>query len=155
MREPQDSKPIITVYFDGLCEPKNPGGVATYGFIVTKCGKKIHSEYGLAYAQPWTDEASNNVAEYSALIHALEWLRDHDYADARLILRGDSRLIINQINGVFKVKAIRIVELYKRAMDLLSFFPESRAEWIERDQNKEADLLSRIAYSRFTRTSKK
>lgn len=155
MREPLDSKPIITVYFDGLCEPKNPGGVATYGFIVTKSGKKMYSEHGLAYAKPWTDEASNNVAEYSALIHALKWLRDHDYTDARLILRGDSRLIINQINGVFKVKAIRIVELYKRAMELLSFFPDSHAEWIEREQNKEADLLSRIAYSKFTRTRKK
>ena len=38
---------MIEVYFDGLCEP-NPGGVATYGFVIKRDGKKVHEGHGLA-----------------------------------------------------------------------------------------------------------
>jgi dTDP-4-dehydrorhamnose reductase len=61
----------IVAYFDGLCEP-NPGGVATYGFVVKKDGKKVHEGHGLA-GTPKTPQATNNVAEYTGLIKALEW----------------------------------------------------------------------------------
>jgi ribonuclease HI len=141
----------IVVNFDGLCEPKNPGGVATYGIVVREGERKIHEESGLAYAKPWTDEASNNVAEYSALIHALEWLETNGYRDSEILIRGDSKLIINQLNGKFKVKAPRIVELFHRARELSTHFRNVKVEWVDRSLNKEADLLSRIAYSRFTR----
>ena len=63
---------MIEVYFDGLCEP-NPGGVATFGFVVKRDGKKIHEGHGLA-GTPKTPQATNNVAEYTGLIRALEWL---------------------------------------------------------------------------------
>src|SRR5579872_6617326 len=99
------------VYFDGLCEPKNPGGIATYGIVVKHRGETVFQDAGLAYAKPWTDEASNNVAEYSAIIHGLEWLKKSNLQQARILLRGDSRLIINQLNKTFKVKAKRILEL--------------------------------------------
>lgn len=155
MSEIPDSEEAIVVYFDGLCEPKNPGGVATYGFLIIKSGKKIHHGHGLADAKPWTNEASNNVAEYSALIHALEWLLSENYNQSPVIIRGDSKLIINQITGIFKVKAFRIIELHEKAMNLMSNFPRIRAEWVARSENKEADLLSRIAYSKFIKARRK
>ena len=63
----------IQVYFDGLCQPYNPGGIACYAFVIlTKKGHE-HSEYGLA-AEPFSDSATNNVAEYTGIIKALEWL---------------------------------------------------------------------------------
>lgn len=154
MIETLDSKDVIIVNFDGLCEPKNPGGIATYGFVIYRSGRKIHQEYGIAYARPWSDEASNNVAEYSAVIHALEWLKGHDYLESPIILRGDSRLVVNQISGIFKVKATRIVELYERTMKILAQFSKIKVEWVERSLNKEADLLSRIAYSKFVKSKK-
>jgi ribonuclease HI len=69
----------IQVYFDGLCQPYNPGGIACYAFVIL--AKKGHeqkqqqqySEYGLA-AEPFSDNATNNVAEYTGIIKALEWL---------------------------------------------------------------------------------
>jgi len=137
------------VYFDGLCEPKNPGGVATYGVVVKKEGKTIFEGSGLAFAKPWTDEASNNVAEYSALIRALEWLRKHEMQASPIIVRGDSRLIINQMSGLFKVKAKRILELHQRASKLLSEFKDLHLEWVDRSRNSEADRLSRFAYYKF------
>ncbi len=70
------------------------------------------------------------------------------------MIRGDSKLVINQLNGTFKVKAIRLVELYREAADLLSRFKNMQIEWIERSMNAEADLLSRIAYSKFIKSAK-
>jgi hypothetical protein len=55
----------IQVYFDGLCQPNNPGGTACYSFIVRNEDNTIHSEYGLA-----THDSTNNVAEYAGIIKA-------------------------------------------------------------------------------------
>ena len=92
----------IEVYFDGLCQPYNPGGIACYGFVIKKyitCttnnlaneGQTIHSEYGLA-AEPYTNDASsNNVAEYTGIIKALEWMLLNKIGEDKemIIVRGD------------------------------------------------------------------
>ena len=143
------------MYFDGLCEPKNPGGIATYGILIQQGGEILHEESGLADAQPYSDEASNNVAEYSAIIHALEWLKNNDRAESKIILRGDSKLIISQLTGVYKVKSLRIIELHHTAKRLLQKFKNLRIEWVNRELNQEADRLSRIAYKRYLRLHEK
>jgi len=150
-----DSLGIYVAYFDGLCEPKNPGGVATYGLLVRNEGKTVFEDSGLAFAKPWTGEASNNVAEYSAAIHALEWLKKNGLQHSSIVLKGDSRLIINQLKGKFKVKAPRIVELHRRASRLLSEFSNLRLEWVDRSKNSEADRLSRLAYRKYRMETKR
>ena len=142
--------------FDGLCEPKNPGGVATYGVVIRgERGEKIFEEGGLAFADPYSDQASNNVAEYSALIRGLRWMLENRMNKSRITIRGDSKLVVNQLNGTFKVKAPRLLELYKEAKELLSCFSDSRIEWIDRSFNTEADLLSRIAYSKYIKSKRR
>lgn len=143
------------VYFDGLCEPKNPGGVATYGIVIRQGSESIYEESGLADAEPYSDEASNNVAEYSAIIHALEWLEKNDHLESEVVLRGDSKLIINQLTGVYKVKSLRIIELHHAAKKLLQKFTSLRLEWVNRELNQEADRLSRIAYKWYLRSQGK
>ena len=95
------------------------------------------------------------MAEYSALIRALEWLKSKHLEAEPIIIRGDSRLIINQLNKVFKVKAKRLLDLHLRANALLSEFKSVKLEWVDRTQNKEADLLSRVAYSRYMKSFRK
>ena len=146
-----DESCTIYLNFDGLCEPVNPGGIATYGVIVRRGKVHLLEDSGLAFAKPWSDEASNNVAEYSALIKGLEWLKANDFFGSQIIVRGDSSLVINQINGKFKVKAKRILELNKRAKDLIQQFRNLKFDWVDRSQNKEADRLSREAYRRIKR----
>ncbi len=147
-----DSENAFVVNFDGLCEPRNPGGVATYGVIVRQNGRKVFEDNGLADARPWTDDASNNVAEYSALIRGLEWLKKSGHLDSPVVIRGDSRLVVNQLNGLFKIKAPRLVERYRKAKELMSEFRDAKIEWVDRSFNEEADLLSRIAYSNYRKT---
>jgi len=138
----------VTVYYDGACEPRNPRGVATYGFVIYLDRKKIGEGKGLA-AEPWSNQASNNVGEYTAMIKALEWLLSHGYADAEVLVRGDSQLSIRQMQGLYAVKAPRIIPLYRKARRLVSKFRRVVFEWIPREQNSEADLLSELAFKEY------
>jgi ribonuclease HI len=141
----------IQVYFDGLCQPYNPGGIACYAFVIL--AEKGHTQkqqqysgYGLA-AEPFSDNATNNVAEYMGIIKALEWLLEkNNYDNQGIIVRGDSQLVISQLNGKYKVRAVKIIPLYQKAKSLLSKFKDIKIEWIPRDNNKEADKLSNKAY---------
>jgi ribonuclease HI len=102
----------------------------------------IHSEYGLV-----ARNSTNNVAEYTGIIKALEWLLANNYENESIIIRGDSLLVINQIERNFKVKAPTIIPLYHKVMSLISKFNNIQFEWIPRGQNKEADRLSNHAYA--------
>ena len=137
--------PIIQVYFDGLCQPFNPGGIACYAFVIIAKDKKQEAKYGLA-AEPFSGDCSNNVAEYTGVIKALEWLLQNNCSDKQIIVKGDSKLVIFQIKGKYKVKASRIIPLYTLSMDLISKFKSIDFEWIPREENKEADALSYKAY---------
>lgn len=135
----------VTVYYDGACEPRNPKGVATYGFVVYKDGVKVSEGKGLA-AEPWSNGASNNVAEYTAMIRAFEWLLEHGYAGVEVLVRGDSQLSIMQMQGWYEVRAWRIIPLYERTVELAKKFKKVRFEWVPREENEEADLLSELAF---------
>lgn len=137
------------VYFDGACEPKNPGGVGTYGYVIYIDNIKIREDYGIV-CEPNPD-CTNNVAEYTALIKALEWLVSNDYSEmcSELIIHGDSQLVIKQIEGKYSVKSSRILPLYEKVLELLSKFHHVIPAWIRRDVNVEADKLSKRAYEEY------
>lgn len=145
---------MIEVYFDGLCEPKNPGGVATYGFVVSRDGKTLHEGSGLA-AKPYSEHATNNVAEYTGLIRALEWLLEKGLAGEKTLVRGDSDLAIKQLNGEYKVKSPLLAPLYKQVKELSFKFPSLRFEWVPREKNRDADRLTNLAYAEFAGQSLK
>ncbi len=138
---------MIEVYFDGLCQPVNPGGIACYSFVVKKDGKTIHSDYGIA-GEPFSPESTNNVAEYTALANALEWLVANDFTSEKILIKSDSQLVVNQMNGTYKIKAKKIIPLYKQAVMLKSKFSELEIRWVPREQNKEADMLTNVAYNK-------
>lgn len=142
---PRLSSPATTiqVYFDGLCQPRNPGGTACYSFIVKNGENTIYQEYDLA-----AHDITNNVAEYTGLIKALEWLLAHSYENQNIIVRGDSQLVIRQIERNFKVKAGTIIPLYRKVISLISKFKHIHFELIPREENKEADKLANYAYTK-------
>jgi len=143
---------MIEAYFDGLCEP-NPGGVATYGFVIKRDGKKIDEGHGLA-GTPKTPQATNNVAEYTGLIKALEWLVAHK-TKGPVIVRGDSDLIVRQVKGEYKVKSGLLAPLHAQVKELLEELPDLELEWIRRERNTDADRLTNLAYAEYTGQSMK
>lgn len=139
---------MMILMFDGLCEPYNPGGIATYGFVVYEDGKKLHEEGGFVGAGMLGDDVSNNVAEYTALIRGMEYLVKIGYKGP-LKVKGDSLLIIKQMRNEYAVRARRLVNLYAMANELTKNFEGVVFEWIPREDNIEADRLCRIAYEEF------
>ena len=138
---------LIEVYFDGLCQPINPGGIPCYAFIVKRDGKTIYSDYGIA-GEPFSEDSTNNVAEYTALVKALEWLFANNLGSSRVEIMSDSQLIVNQLTGDYKVKAKRMLSLYKQVLKLMSTFQEIQIKWVPREKNREADRLTNKAYNK-------
>ncbi|AIC14403.1 ribonuclease HI [Nitrososphaera viennensis] len=137
---------VVEVYFDGLCLPKNPGGIACYAYVIKeKGGRLLHSGSGVA-AEP-SAQSTNNVAEYTALIKALEWLDENGYTSHWVEVKGDSQLVVKQMNGEFRVKNKQIIPLFQKAALLRRKFRDISIAWVPREQNSEADKLSERAYN--------
>ena len=132
---------MITLYFDGLCRPKNPGGVATYGYVIFRDGKRVKSGYGVVGSGTGM---TNNVAEYSALKHGLEWARVN-CSDDEIVIKGDSQLVIHQLNGTWQIKSETSKKFVPEICRLLEG-RKTRFVWIPREENAEADELSNVAY---------
>lgn len=133
---------LIKVFCDGLCEP-NPGGIATCGWIA-RMGENIIHQHASVICRG--EDATNNVAEYGAAISAIGWLLANGYANNRIILSSDSQLLIRQLTGEYAVRSPRIIPLHTQAKNLAKGFREINFRWVPREQNAEADALSRDAY---------
>ena len=93
---------------------------------------------------------TSNFAEYTAFAEALKKLKDLRI-EGDILVRSDSKLLVGQMGQRWKVKGGMYVEKLKEVRDLLKEFGSVRYEWIPREQNREADLLTRIAYSKLGR----
>lgn len=125
----------------------NPGGIACYAFVVKSSGKIIHSDYGVA-AEPFSEDATNNVAEYTALVKALEWLVASNLSSERVEIKSDSQLVVNQLNGDYKVKAKRLLPLYLKVLLLKDRLHDVEIKWVPREENRDADRLTNTAYNK-------
>jgi ribonuclease HI len=134
----------VTVYVDGLAEPSNPG-TGTYGFLVYDGSKKLAEGSGLAGY-----DVTSNFAEYTALVEALKRLKALG-VEGDVLVRSDSKLLVGQMSQGWKVKGGMYMDKLKEARDLLKGFGLVSFEWIPREQNQEADLLTRIAYDKHRR----
>lgn len=123
----------LDIYIDGASKG-NPGDAAV-GIVINKQGgerlKEIAREIG---------QATNNVAEYTALIFALQEAA-HLKADA-LNIFTDSELVYNQLAGQYKVRDSKIQLLFDQVKPLLNGFKRVDLKHIPREQNKEADKLA-------------
>jgi ribonuclease HI len=132
----------IRAWFDGACEPQNPGGHASWGAVVEIDGQVIFSKHGYVGMGP---AMSSNVAEYCGCIAVLEEIRKHD-GDA--IIFGDSKLVINQMSGRWGVRNGGLyLPYFRQASAILDLIGRNRAKfrWIPREQNGRADDLSKQA----------
>ena len=84
--------------------------------------------------------ATNNVAEYTAAIRGLE--RARELGATQVLLRSDSRLLIEQLAGRWKVKNPTLQRLHHEARSLIREFEEVRFEHVRRERNVEADALA-------------
>jgi len=118
----------------------NPGP-AGYGVVVAdSSGKRITelSEY--------LGHKTNNYAEYSGLLGALDYCLKHEERALKII--SDSELMVKQLNGEYKVKSPELKLLYDRAQTVIRKLDWFRAEHVLRAKNKDADRLANDAMDR-------
>lgn len=141
----------LTLFVDGGCEPRNPGGWATSGWVFYAAKEKVAEGY--AVVQKGGELATNNVAEYSGLLLGLKFLAEQKWCGI-LSVNADSNLLVQQVNGVWKCKAPHLVKLRDEIWQLLDelklqrFGQKStfRLKHIRREQNTYADNLCHEAY---------
>jgi ribonuclease HI len=127
----------ITAYTDGGARG-NPGPAGAGIYIQDASGKPL-AELSLYLG----DHQTNNFAEYSALIAALEWALKHGHSSLRVI--SDSLLVVSQMNGTWKVKDANIRVLYEQAKQLARKLQYFEIKHVLRGGNKDADRLANEA----------
>ena len=131
-----DAADILHLHIDGASRG-NPGD-AGFGVHVTRPdGTEVAGLFG------YLGRATNNVAEYEALLHALRYALGRGARRVRVF--SDSELVVRQVEGRYRVKHPDMVPLHAEARSLLSRFDEARITHVPREQNKEADRLANRA----------
>ena len=121
------------IQFDGGARP-NPGemgiGVVLIedGNIITEISKKL-PDYG-----------TNNIAEYMALLTGISKALELGWK--HVMIEGDSKLVINQVNGAWKINKEHLKSLYAQVVKELSKFDSYTINWIPREKNSIADKLA-------------
>ncbi len=123
------------VYCDGASR-SNPGD-ASIGVSISLDGKEIHTisrEIGIA---------TNNEAEYQALLDGLNYCIENSINEVDVFL--DSKLVVEQVNKNFKVKAQNLKEFNTQVENLIKEFKYIEFNHVYREDNKRADELANMA----------
>jgi len=123
----------ITIYCDGASRG-NPGHAGIGYLIYDSEGNVLKEE------SDYLGQATNNVAEYTALIRSLQ--DSLKLGAGRVRVCSDSELMVKQIKGEYKVKSPGLEPLFRQAKGLIARFDSFGIEHIPRDKNKLADQLA-------------
>lgn len=126
-------------YFDG-CSKNNPGEAGAGAYIVDYTENKVIWK-GYKYLGIMT----NNEAEYQSVILLLTMAKQFNISSIEV--RGDSSLVVNQMNGIWKVKEPRMKALKAEAQSLMTDMKVT-FKWVPREENSNADKLSNYAVER-------
>jgi ribonuclease HI len=129
----------LTLEFDGGSRG-NPGP-AGIGVVV-----RAADGTPLVTLGRYIGKATNNVAEYNALITAMQ--KAKDLGAKRVQIRGDSELVVRQMNGEYRVKHPDLIPLHRQAKDLFDSFETATIGHNYRHKNELADRLGNLAMDR-------
>jgi ribonuclease HI len=126
----------LIINTDGLS--KNNPGPAAIGAILKDTRGKVVATVSKAIGV-----ATNNEAEYRAIVAALE--KALKLGVEQIELRSDSELVVNQLNGRYKIKSTALRPFYLQVAQLLGQFEKVAVTYVPREQNTEADRLANEA----------
>jgi len=134
----------INIYTDGGSRG-NPG-ISGYGLVIYDHDQKI-----LFQESKYLGIKTNNEAEYSGLINALNWVKDHQntLSISKINFCSDSQLMIRQFQGLYKVKAPNLKPLFQQAQEIIdSISAPIIFQDVRREFNQLADELANQAMDR-------
>jgi ribonuclease HI len=122
----------LKIFVDGACHGNpGPAGIGVAIFENEKLIKEISKPIG---------DATNNIAEYSALIFGL--LEAQSLKAEKLTILSDSQLVCRQVEGTYKIKNIHLKFLHEQILFLLKMFKAVEIRHIPREENELADKLA-------------
>jgi len=121
--------------------PAAIGGVIFSGSVPDLTAYKAEPNHLHAISE-FIGTATNNVAEYRAVLRLLEWIRDNGHFGVKIFL--DSELVVKQLNGIYKVKSEGLRSYYEETKILLSQ-TKSTVAHVYREKNAIADYLANQA----------
>lgn len=134
---------LVNIYCDGGARG-NPG-IAAVGVVIKNENQQILFKFGEVIG-----ETTNNVAEYSAVIKALDFLKNKNIKPGKINFFLDSRLVVNQLNGIFKIKNPGLFNLFLKVRNLeREINYQINYALIPRAQNWEADSLVNQALNNY------
>jgi ribonuclease HI len=136
----------FTLYADGGSRG-NPGPAGAGAVVFDAGGKRV------VEVADFLGIATNNVAEYEAVLRGLRKLSDTFHSDillhTPLLIRMDSNLVIEQLKGNYKVKHPNLISRYLEVKNVISrHFPQATFEHVRREYNADADALANEAMDR-------
>jgi ribonuclease HI len=126
----------LALHIDGASRG-NPGEAAFGVHVAGPDGATVAELYG------YLGQATNNVAEYEALLHALRYALGR--GARRIAVFSDSELVVRQVTGAYRVKHPSMIPLHRAATALLARFEEAAVRHVRREQNRDADRLANRA----------
>jgi len=136
---------MIKAYFDGACQPINPGGTMSYGCIIIQDEKEI-KRWGRIYVPKKEIKSTNNLAEYAGLIAVLLHLENNKLEKEEIQIYGDSKLVIKQMQGEWRIDGDKPYGyLGIKAAEIIQKFPKIKFKWIPREENYSADAMAESA----------
>jgi ribonuclease HI len=130
----------VTIYCDGAARG-NPGP-AGIGVVVEGPRGRVLAEIGEGIGT-----ATNNVAEYRAVLEGLR--RARDLGATEVLVRSDSKLLVEQLSGRFRVKNPTLIRMHGEVRALMREFDEVRFEHVPREFNRDADRLANMGVDRW------
>ena len=137
---------LPTFYIDGQSQGNEQNSLprnAKIAIAYTESSGQIDPNKFRIYWQPIGDR-TNNEAEYYALLKALALAADR-WADkttgqvldgvGEILIRSDSQLVVNQVNGAWRVEDSKLIELSEEARDAIKNLGSVRLEWVPREEN--------------------
>ena len=126
----------LHIHIDGASRG-NPGDASFGVHVAREDGSAVAGLYG------YLGRATNNFAEYQALLHALRYALGRGCRRVRVF--SDSELVVKQISGAYKVKHPDMIPLHREAKGLLGRFESASLSHVRREQNRDADALANRA----------
>jgi len=126
----------ITLFYDGASK-QNPGPTSGGWTIVDDDGKEL--AYGFKFVGV---HHTNNEGEYHGLIHGLEFIREQGWTEGTLTIKGDSKLVLSQCQGLWNCNIPRLKVLLERARRIIrEMVPKIKVKWqhVPRAENVIAD----------------
>jgi ribonuclease HI len=133
------ARPELLIYCDGGARG-NPGPAAIGAVVLDP---STDPPTRLATVSENIGVATNNVAEYRALIAALEAADEFPARGVRI--RADSQLVVRQLQGRYRVKQPHLRPYFERARELLAKYENVELAHVRREENTEADALVNAA----------